>query len=126
MRRRLLVIGPGSAGLALLVAASLLTGVIGIGPAALFSDSEALQVMAISRLPRTLALVLTGAAMSVAGMAMQMLARNRFIEPTTAGTGQSTALGILAVTLFWPAAPLWAQMGVASLAAIAGVPGFCC
>ena len=124
MPGRPLSIGLGIAGLALLVAASLLTGVIGIGPAALMSDPEALRVMMVSRLPRTLALVLTGAAMSVAGMVMQMLARNRFIEPTTAGTGQSAALGILGVTLLWPTAPLWAQMAVASLAAIVGSAGF--
>ena len=124
MARRSAFIGLGAAGMGLLVAASLLTGVIGFGPAAAVSDPEALRVLVVSRIPRTLALLLTGASMSVAGMVMQMLARNRFIEPTTAGVGQSAALGILGVTLLWPTAPLWAQMTVASIAAILGSAGF--
>ncbi|WP_299843883.1 iron chelate uptake ABC transporter family permease subunit [uncultured Jannaschia sp.] len=124
MIQRPVIVGLVAAGMALLVAASLLTGVIEFGPAAAISDTEALRVLTVSRLPRTLALLLTGAAMSVAGMVMQMLARNRFIEPTTAGVGQSAALGILGVTLLWPTAPLWAQMSVASLAAVLGSAGF--
>lgn len=124
MVQRPVIVGLVAAGMTLLVVASLLTGVIEFGPAAALSDPEALQVLTVSRLPRTLALLLTGAAMSVAGMVMQMLARNRFIEPTTAGVGQSAALGILGVTLLWPTAPLWAQMSVASLAAVSGSAGF--
>ncbi len=48
--------------------------------------------------------------MSVAGLLMQMLVRNRFVEPTTAGTGQGAALGILVVTLLWPEALILARM----------------
>jgi len=112
-------IAAGAALLAL-AAASLFVGVIEIGPAALFGDPEALRVMAVSRLPRTLAALLTGASTAVAGVIMQMIARNRFVEPMTTGTGQSAALGILLVTLFMPAAPLVVQMTVASLTALAG------
>lgn len=111
-------------GLSLLVVASLFVGVIDIGPAELLGDPEALRVMIVSRLPRTLAVVFTGASMAVAGLIMQMLARNRFIEPTTAGTGQSAALGILGATMLWPSAAVWAQMAVASLAALVGSAGF--
>jgi iron complex transport system permease protein len=49
-----------------------------------------------------------------------MLARNRFVEPSTAGTSESAALGILAVTLLAPDLPVWARMLVASLFALAG------
>lgn len=111
-------------GLGALAAASLFTGVIGIGPRDLLADPEALRVLAVSRLPRTLAAILTGASLAVAGLVMQMLMRNRFVEPATAGTGQGAAAGILAATILWPAAPLWAQMGVASLAALAASLGF--
>ena len=107
-----------------LAVASLFTGVIDLGPRALWTDPEALRLLAISRIPRTAAVLLTGASMAVAGLIMQMLARNRFIEPTTAGTGQSAALGILAVTLLWPTAPIWGQMVVASLCAVLGSTGF--
>ncbi|RVV98571.1 ABC transporter permease [Mesobaculum littorinae] len=107
-----------------LAVASLFTGVITLDPGTAWHDPEALRLLAVSRFPRTAAVILTGASMAVAGMIMQMLARNRFIEPTTAGTGQSAALGILVATMLWPTAPLWAQMSLASLAAIAGSAGF--
>ncbi|SDE82185.1 iron complex transport system permease protein [Limimaricola pyoseonensis] len=108
-----------AAALLALAAGSLFTGVVDLGPGAL-RDPEALRLIWISRWPRTLAVLLTGASMAVAGLILQMLARNRFVEPATAGTGQAAALGILGVTLLWPGAPLWAQMGLSSLAALVG------
>jgi iron complex transport system permease protein len=76
-----------------------------------------LRLVVVSRLPRTLAALLAGSALAIAGLVMQTLARNRFVEPSTAGTAQSAALGILAVTLFWPDAPLgWKALGAAATA----------
>jgi iron complex transport system permease protein len=98
--------------------------VIGLAPGELLDDPEALRLLLVSRLPRTLAVLLTGASMAVAGLLMQLLVRNRFVEPTTAGTGQGAALGILGVTLLWPNAPIAAQMAVASLGALAATTGF--
>lgn len=59
-----------------------------------------------------------------AGTVMQMLVRNRFVEPMTAGTGQGAALGILLVTVFAPAAPIAAKMGLAALTALLTSLGF--
>ena len=70
------------------------------------ADATTTQVLLISRIPRTLALVLSGVAMAVAGALMQMLARNRFVEPSTAGTVESATLGLLAVALLAPELPL--------------------
>jgi iron complex transport system permease protein len=103
---------------------SLFTGVIGLAPGELLRDPEALRLLLVSRLPRTLAVLLTGASMAVAGLLMQLLVRNRFVEPTTAGTGQGAALGILGVTLLWPGAPIAMQMAVASLGALVATAGF--
>ena len=55
-------------------------------------------------------LVLAGAAMAVSGLILQMLARNKFVEPSTAGTAESAILGILAVTLLAPGMPVMARM----------------
>ncbi len=107
-------------GLALL---SLFIGVSSVSLAALFSegpDSRAMQVLLISRIPRTIAILLSGVAMAVAGMIMQMLTRNRFVEPSTAGTVESASLGILAVTILTPSMPLIGKMVVASLFALGG------
>ena len=54
-----------------------------------------MQVLLISRVPRTLALILSGSALAVAGLLMQMLARNRFVEPGTAGTVELDAATVM-------------------------------
>ena len=106
-----------------LAAASLFVGVSDVSLPTLLSgeaEGRAVQVLLISRIPRTLALILAGTALSVAGLIMQMLARNRFVEPSTAGTVESAGLGILVVTILAPAAPLFAKMAVAALFALGG------
>ncbi|MGH8810490.1 MAG: ABC transporter permease, partial [Advenella sp.] len=87
-------------------------------------DSEAWQLLLISRLPRALALVLAGTSLAVAGLIMQMLVRNRFVEPSTAGTVESATMGILAVTLLAPGIPVLGKMLVAALFALAGTSLF--
>lgn len=111
------------AALAAVAATSLLVGVSEVTPATLLStgaDGRALQVLLISRIPRTLALILAGAALPVAGLIMQMLVRNRFVEPTTTGTVESAGLGLLVVTLWAPALPLFGKMSVAAAFALGG------
>lgn len=109
----------------LLALASLFVGVSDVSPATLFGDDgRALQVLLISRIPRTIALVLAGAGMAVAGTIMQMLARNRFVEPSTAGTVESATLGILTVMLLAPGLPVIAKAAVAAVFALAGTAMF--
>ena len=112
---------------AALAATSLFIGVSDISLPALLSsapEDRPLQVLLISRLPRTAALVLSGVAMSVAGLLMQMLARNRFVEPSTAGTVESASLGILCATVLAPGMPLLGKMLVAAAFALAGTALF--
>lgn len=84
------------------------------------ADVHASMVLLVSRIPRTVAIVLIGASTSITGMMMQMLARNRFVSPTTAGTVESASLGILIITLFAPGAPIGIKIIVASLTALLG------
>nr|WP_247738227.1 MULTISPECIES: iron chelate uptake ABC transporter family permease subunit [Sulfitobacter] len=104
--------------------ASLFVGVIDLSWAALWSDPAALELLVVSRAPRTIAVVISGGALAVSGAIMQMLVRNRFVEPMTAGTGQGAALGILLVTLFAPGASIFVKMVLASLTALAAGAGF--
>lgn len=99
---------------------SLMIGASDIGLSDLWLDPEKREIFLISRLPRTLALILAGAAMSVSGLIMQLLTQNKFVEPSTAGTVQSAGFGILMITLVFPAAPLWSKMLAASLFALLG------
>ena len=106
-----------------LFAASLSIGVAEFSWAKLFSGSlnGSTQVMITSRLPRTFAIVLTGASMGVAGMIMQILLKNRFVEPSMVGASQSATLALLLMALLLPAAPLLAKMSVAAVAALLGM-----
>jgi iron complex transport system permease protein len=94
---------------------------LALGVASLSEDG---LVFWVSRLPRTLAVMLTGAALAVSGVVMQQLVRNRFVEPGTTGTGEAAALGLLAVTLVAPGAALWVKMLAASAAGLAGTAVF--
>lgn len=110
-----------------LAVASLFVGVSDVAFASLFgagASDQAMQVLLISRIPRTLALVLAGAGMAVSGLIMQLLARNKFVEPSTAGTSESAALGILATMLLAPGLPVFAKMLVAGTFALAGTSLF--
>jgi len=98
-----------------LVAASLLIGNYDLG-----ADSFGVEIFWISRVPRTAALVLAGSAMAVAGLVLQLLTQNRFVEPTTAGTTEWAALGLLMTVIVVPDAGLLVKMVVASVTALAG------
>ena len=93
-------------------------------PQLLSGDAEAWELLWISRLPRTLAVLLAGTAVAVAGLIMQLMVRNRFVEPSTVGTVESATLGILVVTVALPAAPMILKMGVASVFALGGTALF--
>ncbi|UYN99258.1 MAG: iron chelate uptake ABC transporter family permease subunit [Devosia sp.] len=106
---------------------SVFVGVSDVSPLAVLTgtaDSRAMEVLMISRVPRTLALILAGASMAIAGLVMQMVVRNRFVEPSTTGTSESAALGFLVVTLLVPGWPLMAKMGVSALFALGGTALF--
>ena len=87
----------------LLSALSIFIGVKDLMLHALFQgDSEQWLILATTRIPRTVSLILAGATMSICGLIMQHLTQNKFVSPTTAGTMDSARLGILLVMLFLP------------------------
>ena len=94
---------------------------VSVGVANMFSGSLNDSVLFISRLPRTFALVLTGASMAVAGMIMQILLKNRFVEPSMVGASQSAALGLLLMALWFPSATLLWKMSASAMAALLGM-----
>ena len=106
-----------------LFAVSLSVGVAEFSWAKLFSGSlnDSTQVMITSRLPRTFAIVLTGASMGVAGMIMQILLKNRFVEPSMVGASQSAALGLVVVLILFPEAALLLKMSAAAACALLGM-----
>ncbi|RKS87645.1 iron complex transport system permease protein [Orbus hercynius] len=99
---------------------SLFTGVSHISLTALWSDADMRDIFFISRVPRTLALLLAGSAMSVAGLIMQLLTQNRFVEPSLVGTTQSASLGLLVVLVWFPSASIIVKMLTACAFALVG------
>ncbi|MFI8414819.1 ABC transporter permease [Paeniglutamicibacter gangotriensis] len=109
----------------LLAVVSLFVGVSDVTlPQLLAGEPEAWDLLWISRVPRTLAVILAGTAVAVAGLIMQLMVRNRFVEPSTVGTVESATLGILVITVLIPAAPIMLKMGVASVFALGGTALF--
>jgi iron complex transport system permease protein len=84
---------------------SLLTGVYDIR-----GQEDGIEIFFITRVPRTVSLMLTGAAMSMSGLVMQLITQNRLVEPTTTGTIEWSGLGLLLVYLLVPAPTLVQRM----------------
>ncbi|MEN1938097.1 ABC transporter permease [Paenibacillus sp. 102] len=83
-------------------------------------DQEKMQIVFISRLPRLISIIVAGVSLSISGLIMQQLSRNKFVSPTTAGTMDSAKLGVLvSLLLFTSASPL-EKMIVAFVFALAG------
>lgn len=100
---------------------SLFVGVSNITPLDLINfQSEETQVFLISRVPRLVSILLAGAGMSIAGLIMQQLSRNKFVSPTTAGTLDATRLGILVSMLLFANASTLEKMLVAFAFALGG------
>lgn len=98
---------------------SLFTGVYDIR-----GQADGVNMFFITRVPRTAALMLTGAAMSMAGLVMQLITQNRMVEPTTTGTIEWAGLGLLLVYLLFPAPTLVLRMTGAILFSFAGTMVF--
>ena len=91
-----------------LLVVSLFTGVYDT-----LGAEDGAEMFQITRVPRTIALVLSGAVMAMSGLVMQLLTQNRFVEPTTTGTTEWAGLGLLAVMIFFPTSGLMTKMVVA-------------
>ncbi|MRG85117.1 ABC transporter permease [Salinibacillus xinjiangensis] len=101
--------------------ASLFIGVTNITPMDLLNlKSEEVQILYLSRVPRLISILIAGMSLSIAGLIMMQLTRNRFVSPTTAGTMDSARFGILvALMLFTSATPIQ-KMLVAFVFALLG------
>lgn len=117
-------LGGGIAALLALACVSLFVGVADVSLAGVLTGQADYELIAISRIPRTVALVLAGAGLAVSGLIMQLLTRNIFVEPSTAGTLDFATLGLLACALLWPDAPVLVKMLLGTGFALAGTAVF--
>lgn len=116
MKKRYLV-----AALIILSVSSIFIGVKDISPLAIFSLSpDQLHILLTSRVPRLVSIIIAGMSMSIAGLMMQQLSRNKFVSPTTAGTVDAASLGIVVSLLIFTMASPLQKMTVAFLFSLAG------
>ena len=106
----------------LAILAVILLGVISLctGVYDIRGQADGIEMFFITRVPRTASLMLTGAAMSMAGLVMQLITQNRLVEPTTTGTIEWSGLGLLFVYLLFPAPSLVLRMTGAILFSFIG------
>src|SRR5699024_2908625 len=66
---------------------SFFVGVIDLSIDYLFkAQAGEIDLLAISRFPRTISLIIAGIGLSVSGLIMQQMTQNKFVSPTTAGS----------------------------------------
>lgn len=92
------------------IVGTLLVGSLLIGEYDVFNAQDGIDMFSITRVPRTIALVLAGAAMAMCGLVMQMITQNRFVSPTTTGTTEWAGLGLLFVMIVFPGASVMGRM----------------
>ncbi|WP_296215325.1 ABC transporter permease [uncultured Corynebacterium sp.] len=92
------------------IVAALLVASLLVGEYDVFNAQDGIDMFSITRVPRTIALVLAGAAMAMCGLVMQMLTQNRFVSPTTTGTTEWAGLGLLFVMVVFPGATVMGRM----------------
>lgn len=107
--------------LILLSVISLFLGVSSVTMRGLFNlEDSQWQIFLDSRVPRLVSILIAGASLSICGLVMQQLSRNRFVSPTTAGTMDSARLGILLAILFFPGASMLLKTAIAVLVSFIG------
>ncbi|APQ95255.1 ABC transporter permease [Clostridium botulinum] len=84
------------------------------------SDDVKLKVLLISRIPRLISIIVVGVSMSIAGLIMQQISRNKFVSPDTASTIDSAKLGVLVALMIFPSATLTEKMIVSFIFSLLG------
>lgn len=93
---------------------------LSVGEYSILTSDFGWEMFGITRIPRTIALILAGAAMAICGLVMQLLTQNRFVEPSTTGTTEWAGLGLLTCLILFPQSSVLVKMIVAVVFAFIG------
>ncbi len=100
---------------------SLFVGVQDLSAMDLFHlAKEESQTLFFSRFPRLLSIIMAGMSLSICGLIMQQITRNKFVSPTTAGTMDWARLGVLISLLVFASASPLLKMSIAFIFSLAG------
>lgn len=81
-------------------------------------ESITYTILTLSRIPRTISILIAGFGMSIAGLVFQQISRNKFVSPTTSGVINGAQLGIAIGLVFFPALPTFWMMVLAFTSAM--------
>lgn len=82
------------------------------------------KILFVSRVPRTIALILAGAALAISGLLMQMMARNYLLEPATIGSFSAATFGMVISFVISPSLALLPKFLIVSLCTVIGTSIF--
>ncbi|MFV5315005.1 ABC transporter permease [Priestia megaterium] len=106
---------------AVLSVLSLFVGVQDLSAMDLFHlTKEESHTLFFSRFPRLLSIIMAGMSLSICGLIMQQITRNKFVSPTTAGTMDWARLGVLISLLVFASASPLLKMSIAFIFSLAG------
>ncbi|MDY0395294.1 ABC transporter permease [Virgibacillus halophilus] len=109
------------AALIVLSVTSIFVGVTDISPLDIFSLSkDQMEILWISRVPRLVSILIAGVSMSICGLIMQQLSRNKFVSPTTAGTMDAAKFGILVSLMLFSGVSIFVRMLISFFFALLG------
>lgn len=83
-------------------------------------NTDDVNLVLISRIPRLISIIVTGASLSVAGLIMQTITNNKFVSPSTAGTMEWCKFGVMIAILLFGGRSSLVKMGVAFICALFG------
>lgn len=90
----------------------------------LSGNEAAIELFVISRMPRLISLLMAGIGMSISGLIMQQLSRNKFVSPTTGATIDAAQLGVVIGMVLFPGASIMLKTSVAFIFALVGTIAF--
>ncbi|HAX71938.1 MAG TPA: iron ABC transporter permease [Firmicutes bacterium] len=88
--------------------------------ALLQKDVDQIFILLVSRIPRLMSLIVVGTGMSICGLIMQLLTRNKFVSPTTAATVDFAKLGMLIAMVFFAGATMGQKIALAFVFSLFG------
>lgn len=90
----------------------------------LTGNANDISLAMISRIPRLVSIIVTGASLSIAGLIMQTITSNKFVSPSTAGTMEWCKFGILLAILLAGGKSKMTKITLAFIVALIGTSFF--
>ncbi|MDX5688530.1 iron chelate uptake ABC transporter family permease subunit [Clostridioides difficile] len=79
-----------------------------------------LMIFIMSRIPRLISILIAGVGMSIAGLIMQQISKNKFVSPTTGATIDAAQFGIVICMLLVPTASIFTKTIIAFVFSLVG------